>query len=416
MSDKKIYSLFEVSKSIEKTISKRYKSSFWLKTEMNKLNHYSHSGHCFPELVEKKDGIVITQMKSFLWKYDFTRINNQFMSVLKEPLKDGINILCLVEVNYDIKYGISLKILDIDPSYSLGELEKEKQLTISKLKSLDLFDKQKTINFPTLPKKIAIISVETSKGYADFIKILNENPNKYVFEHQLFPSILQGDKATKNIVSQLKKIQNQEINFDLVAIIRGGGGEVGLASFNDLNLCKEISSFKLPIITGIGHATNITVTEQVAYFNAITPTELASFLIQKYDLLHNKLSENLNRISLSYKQTIISNKENIESLINRTIQKSKLTLLLNDNKLEMFFIKLKNAIDNSIKKELTNLNIKELFIKHNNPERILKKGYSITTKEGKVIKNINLKKNDLIESLFNDKVIISKIEKIKYYE
>lgn len=416
MTEKKIYSLYEVSKSIEKTISNRYSSSFWLKTEMNKLNHYSHSGHCFPELVEKKEGVVITQMKSFLWKSDYYRINNKFISILKEPLKDGINILCLVEVNYDIKYGISLKIIDIDPSYSLGELEKEKQKTIYKLKSLNLFDKQKQITFPTLPKRIAIISVETSKGYADFIKILHQNPNNFVYEHQLFPSILQGEKATKSIVKQLKNIEKIANNFDLVAIIRGGGGEVGLASFNDFNLCKEISSFKLPIITGIGHATNITVTEQIANYNAITPTELASFLIQKYDDLFNILEKNIEKISLLVKQHILLNKEKIESLSNRTIQKSKLTLLLNENNLNLFTVKLKNSIDTSFQQEKTKLNIKELFIKHNNPIKVLKKGYTITTKNGEIIKNDNIHQNDIIESLFNDKIIISKIEKIKYHE
>ena len=187
MTNKKIYTLKEVSKSIEKTISKRYTSSFWLKTEMNKLNHYSHSGHCFPELVEKKDGVVITQMKSFLWKTDYLRINNQFKSILNQPLKDGINILCFVEINYDLKYGISLKILDIDPSFTLGELEKEKLQNIATLKSLNLFDKQKQIKFPALPKKIAIISVETSKGYADFVKIINGNKESFIFENKAFP-------------------------------------------------------------------------------------------------------------------------------------------------------------------------------------------------------------------------------------
>lgn len=379
---------------------------------MNKLNHYSHSGHCFPELVEKKDGIVITQMKSFLWKTDYLRINNQFKSLLNQPLKDGINILCFVEINYDLKYGISLKILDIDPSFTLGELEKEKLQNIATLKSLSLFDKQKQIKFPTLPKKIAIISVETSKGYADFVKIINGNKESFIFETKLFPSILQGEKATKNILRQLRNIEKSNKNFDLVAIIRGGGGEVGLASFNDLTLCKEIANFKLPVITGIGHATNTTITEQIAYFNAITPTELGNYLVYKFQKLMDVLNEKHQLIIDNSENIILTKKEIINRLINRLTQKSKLSLLLAENTIELFKVQLKNNSQNLIEFQKNRVKHKRVIIEHNDPHKILTRGYTITTKENKHIINSDIKRGDVIESLFNDKLIISKIEKI----
>lgn len=280
--DKTIFSLLEVTKSIQKTINDRYTSFFWVKAEMNKLNLYKHSGHCYPDLVEKKNGKVVAHVKATLWKDDFNRINKNFQHTLKEPLKDGIKILFQAKISFDPIHGLSLWIVDIDPSYTLGDLEREKQDTIKRLKEEGLFDKNKTANLSKLPQRIALISVETSKGYADFLKVLNTNPWNYKFFHFLFPSLLQGDNVVQSISTQLKKIRKVEHHFDVVAIIRGGGGDVGLSCYNDYRLAREIALFPLPVITGIGHATNETVVEMISFSNAITPTKLAEYLLQAF--------------------------------------------------------------------------------------------------------------------------------------
>ncbi|MEO0075571.1 MAG: exodeoxyribonuclease VII large subunit [candidate division WOR-3 bacterium] len=192
VNDKQVFSLLEVTKSIQKTLPDRYKSSFWVKAEMNKLNFYKQSGHCYPELVEKKDGKIIAQIKSHLWRDDFNRVNNNFQRILNEPLKDGIKILFLAKISFDPVHGLALWIIDIDSSYTLGDLEREKQETIKQLKEEGIFNKNKTLNLPLLPQRIAIISVETSKGYADFLKVIETNSWNYKFFHILFPSLLQG--------------------------------------------------------------------------------------------------------------------------------------------------------------------------------------------------------------------------------
>src|SRR5690606_37029713 len=131
--NKTIFTLSEVARSIQKTIADRYKSLYWIKAEMNKLNHYTHSGHCYPELVEKKEGKVISEMRSILWKTDYQRINQHFIKILREPLREGITILFQAGISYDPMYGLSLKIVDIDPTFVLGELEKEKRESILRL-------------------------------------------------------------------------------------------------------------------------------------------------------------------------------------------------------------------------------------------------------------------------------------------
>ena len=172
--NKPVFTLLQVTTSIQKTLAERYTSTFWVKAEMNKLNHYSHSGHSYPELLEKKEGKVLAQMKANLWATDYHRVNKKFLDVLKEPLKDGIKILFEASISFDPVYGLALRIHDIDPSYTLGDLEKEKALTLQRLVSEQLINRNKLLQLPLLPKRIAIISVDTSKGYADFIKVLQE--------------------------------------------------------------------------------------------------------------------------------------------------------------------------------------------------------------------------------------------------
>src|SRR5690606_3485466 len=222
--DKQVFSLYEVSRSVKKTLENRYQKSYWIKAEMNKLNYYSHSGHCYPELVEKKDGKVIAQTKSTLWSKDYQRINKSFLKLLQEPLKEGIKILFCAKIAFDHVYGFTLHISDIDPNFTLGDLEREKKETIAKLRKEAAFDTNKQLKFPLLPQRIAVISVETSKGYADFRKVLEMNNWNYKFFYHLFPSLLQGDRAADSMIRQLRKIAEVSDDFDVVAIIRGGGG------------------------------------------------------------------------------------------------------------------------------------------------------------------------------------------------
>ena len=430
--DRKVFTLLEVSKSVQKTISERYKSTFWVKAEMNKLNHYSHSGHCYPELIEKKDGKIIAQIRSNLWRDDYQNINNNFLKTLKEPLKDGIKILFLARLGFDPVYGISLQILDIDPSYTLGDLQKEKQNTIIQLQSEAIFSLNKTRELPLLPQRIAVISVATSKGFVDFAQVLDHNPWGYKFFHYLFPSILQGEKAVIGIISQLKRIERVCEHFDVVAIIRGGGGDVGLSCYNNYELSKAVALFPIPVITGIGHATNETVCEMVSYQNAITPTKIAEFLIQKFhnfsvplqkarDLIIDKSNRLISdektklqsevKLFRSVSETILQRNRNaIDQSTMVLVQqsqfmiKSNLTLMNGFNeqisKLSLLQIRqgailLKQWQDSlyiqsklRAKQEVLQLQNLEKNLKNLDPINILKRGFSITRINGKAVTDI----------------------------
>lgn len=454
INDKKVFSLLEVTRSIQKTLNERYKSSFWIKAEMNKLNHYSHSGHSYPELVEKKDGKVIAELKAILWKDDFIKINGTFLQVLKEPLKDGITILFSARITFDPAYGLSLRILDIDPWYSLGELEREKLETIDKLKKEQVYHLNKRLSLPLLPKRIAIISVETSKGYSDFMKIINGNLWEYSFFHMLFPSVLQGEKAALSIMYQLNRIEKLIHHFDAVAIIRGGGGDVGLTCYNNYELSKKIAMYPIPVLTGIGHSTNETVAELVAFKNAITPTELADFLVQQFhnfsvpvqeaeNLLIDKsrriLTEQKLKLSNSAKyfrsvtaSMLIKNRHNIHSAFKSIGQSAISRLKQNGQTIRQSAKDIERSCRQeflSARKDLTNqqsslvsktqslLKNKKLSIDNiekqvdiMSPARVLKRGYSITLVNGKALKNATgIKPGDAIHTILEDGTIDSKV-------
>lgn len=434
--DKTIFSLAEVARSIQRTLAERYKSSYWIKAEMNKLNHYSHSGHCYPELVEKKDGKVVAEMRAILWKGDYQRINQHFIEVAKEPLKNGITILFHASITYDPLYGLSLRIIDIDPAYSLGELEREKLESITRLKQEGIFFNNKQRPYPAVPKRLAIISVETSKGYADFLKIIDGNPWGYRFEKTLFPALLQGDKSIASILGQLKNIHNQYQQYDVVTIIRGGGGDVGLSSYNHYLLAATIAQFPIPVLTGIGHSTNETVSEMVAYQNAITPSELADFLIQQFhrfaapviqanDILVSKSAQllevqrqtlgNCVRYFRQGSTHLISHQR--QTLEHLAIQLKKNTATYVKQKQQELLVpkqRLRTASRTVLNTWQSDLSTTEKTVKLLDPQRVLDRGYSITRINGEVLKNTDsVREGDLVETFLASGALKSTVHEIK---
>lgn len=330
MTEKKIYTLSKVTKAIEKVISKYAGNSIWVKAEIVKLNYYKQSGHCYPDLVEKKDNKIIAELRGNIWSTNFEKINKKFKSILNEELGNNMTVVFFATVKYHSVYGLSLNITDIDPSYTLGELAKQKAETIKKLKEENVFNQNKQTKLPLVPKVLAIISVNTSKGYNDFVNVINNNPWNYKYQFLLFPALLQGERAVETIIKQLEKIYEYRSIFDAVAIIRGGGGDVGLSCYDDYKLSKKIATYPLPILTGIGHSTNETVSELVSYQSFITPTKIGEFFLQQYHNFSVPLKENTVTINNYYSMLIDEQKSNLKgsarlfnSLINRIFDNQK---------------------------------------------------------------------------------------------
>lgn len=436
INNKKVFSLLEVTNSIRKTIQERYQTYFWVKAEMNKLNHYSYSGHCYPELVEKNGGRVVAQIRASLWKEDFLRVNENFIRTLNEPLRDGITILFSASIQFDPVHGLSLRIVDIDPVFSLGELEREKLETLSKLKQEGIIAKNKTLTIEPVPKRIAVISVETSKGYSDFLNVLKNNSWGYSFFTHLFPALLQGDRSVDSIITQLKRVKKVKRHFDVVAIIRGGGGDVGLSSYNHYKLAREIAMFPIPVLTGIGHSTNETVAEMVAFRNAITPTELADFLIQKFhdfatpvqraaDIIRSesigicseerKLFANTIRYFRSVTDNLIlDNRHNLSKEVTSVVHNGKHFITARRQESFEVIRTLKRAASVQHHIWQNRLSSVEKSVSLMDPIHVLRRGYTITLVNGKSIQTASsLSNGDQLMTLTKDVEIHSTVTNVK---
>jgi len=405
-SEKQVFSLKQVVQSIQKTIEDRYSTYYWVKAEMHKMNRYP-SGHAFPELVQKEDGKIVAQITGTIWKQQLERINEAFVRVVKEPLQDGKTLLLQVKINFHPTFGLTLQILDIDPSYSLGELQREREETLRKLEQLHLINCNQSKVFPLLPKRIAIISGDSSKGLSDFYQVLQDNPNKYYFETSLFEAYVQGDLAVHSICSALENIKKQIDQFDIVVIVRGGGAEVGMTCYNHFELCQAIATFPIPVLTGIGHSTNLTVAEMVAYRNAITPTKLAEFLVltfREFDLEVQQMTHYIllesNRFLNMKQQSLIALANGIHQGVQKRVQHAKERFLsvqfqvqhqyrnqlsVHHQALQNQETRLKPQVLFYLDRETQKVNQIEEKVQFLDPIHVLKRGYSITRINGKAI-------------------------------
>lgn len=436
MPEKKVYSLSSLTQSIQNVIEAHCNKVVWIKAEIVRLNYYPKSGHCYPTLVEKKNGKVIAELRGNIWAGHFETINNKFKSVLKEELKDNITVVIQGCITYNPIHGLALNITDIDPEFTLGELAREKAETIARLKEQNIFGLNREKNLPLLPKTIAIISVETSKGYGDFINVIKNNPYGYCYHFLLFPAILQGERAVATIGEQLEKIKMYQEEFDAVAIIRGGGGEIGLSCFDSFTLAKKIATFPIPVLTGIGHSSNETVSEMVSFQSFITPTKIAEFLLQKFHDFALPLKENEQKLLNGSKILFRERKTNLletsrlfSSLTSTALSGARATLgnimFQLEKQGEKIIIEEKSSLEQAARILLTRaanplvdaqntLHFTEEKIRMLSPRNILKRGYSITRQNGKILRSTTgLDKELILETELYEGKIESRIENIK---
>jgi len=385
--DRPVYALSEITKSIESVFKKNYNRAYYIKAEILKLNYYPHSGHCYPELVEKEHGKIKAQLRGVIWSTQFRNINERFVAITGEPLKEDISILCLATIEFSAQHGLNLQIQDIEPTYTLGEMVRNKREVIEKLKKEQIFLQNKQKKLPLVPKKIAIISVETSKGYSDFMITLKQNNWHYQFQTTLFPSILQGEKALISMPYQLSQIAKRQQEFDCVVIVRGGGGDVGMSCYDDYELAAAVATFPLPVLTGIGHSTNETVTDMVAFANKITPTEVAYFLIQQFQNFSVQIENYRDKLAKQVKE-LLQEQDIYFSKIHQ-----QLMLLIGkynhqkEKEIQNLSQRFQSAAVQFLLKQQNALHQSQTKIELLHPENILKRGYSITMKDGRPVRN-----------------------------
>ena len=432
---KKVFTLLQLLQNVGRMVAKTYEHSYWIKAEITTINEYKYSGHCYPELVEKQNGKIVAQIRANIWANTYQKIKKNFETVVKEPLKEGMTVVLLGQLNFDPYHGFSINIQDIDPAYTLGDMMRERNAAIERLKKEGLFEKNKRLVLPVLPRRLAIISVMTSKGFQDFNNVLRDYQNRYKPFTRLFPALLQGDRAIESMMQAMANIRQYIHLFDAVLILRGGGSDVGLNAYDNYELAAAVATFPLPVITGIGHSTNETITEMVAWKNTITPTATAHFLMTKYSDFEKSYTETFNIIANTignkikqHRQKLNQNFQQLQNITKQKTQTAHHQLLFLEKNIKMrtsnvlkinersltsmtnLLFRIPSANIQNAHNKLDIITIKALAF---DPETSLKKGFSITKHNNHIITNLqNLKQGDAITTYLENGTINSIIKNI----
>jgi exodeoxyribonuclease VII large subunit len=440
--------LFELNQMVKETLSAFFKSQYWVIAEISELKENS-SGHCYLELIQKEEQQDYPKAKAraTIWAYTYRMLKPYFETTTGRPLSSGMKVLVSVEVVFHEVFGYSLNITDIEPGYTLGDIEQKRREAIEKLVAEGVFDMNKGLKLPLLPKRVAIISSPTAAGLQDFINQLLTNNNEYKVEHSLFAANMQGSGAEESIISALNRIYEDQNQFDLVVIIRGGGSQADLSCFDNYWLAAHVAQFPLPIITGIGHDKDISVVDLVAHTKLKTPTAVAEFILNKFFEADAIIMELKERLEITLEENISVQRQRFEKIftslapfILRATSNEKLFVERIHNKfvlnINQFLIYKETDIVKSIKSfelsalmQLSNSNNVILQAKQSlqnntsnyiervynqmdkfestnmslNPKYILKRGYSITLFNKKIIKDFKeVEKGYTIKTILNN--------------
>lgn len=393
--------LSQLNRLVSEAISISFPETYWLTAEISDVRENRSNGHCYLEFLEKNEltGNVIAKANGHIWRNTFQLLKPYFEQETKQAFASGLKVLVNVSVEFHELYGYGLTVLDIDPTYTIGDLQRKREQIIRQLEEEGVLTLNQELEFPVLPQRIAVISSPTAAGYEDFTEHLFHNNYGFVFYAKLFPAIMQGEQTESSIIRALDHIFVHKDFFDVVVIIRGGGATSDLSFFDSYLLAANCAQFPLPIITGIGHERDETVLDYVAHFRAKTPTAVAGLLVEKMSESTIQLSALQDSIISGSMQILNRAELNLQSVI-RSIPQASTTLLERQTaNLELYKIRLKYLVDNLLNQSEQQLKEKEAFLKMSSPEYILAKGYSITTINGRAVKDASeLSPGDVIQT------------------
>ena len=327
--EKEFVDLLELQHRLKQGVESLFPNRVWVKAEVSAIKARS-GGHCYLELSQSNQKGLVAKSSAIIWSSKYRFIAPYFESVTGTPLQEGLVILVKVQVNYSELYGMSLIIDDINPEFSLGEKEQERQRTIQRLQEEGLMGLQKGLELPLLPYRLAVISAEDAAGYRDFMRHIEENPYGFKFETVLFPALMQGADCPSSIIAALDAVLDdmqegakmdravqQYVGYDAVLILRGGGAKLDLACFDDYELAAVIAQYPIPVLTAIGHDQDFHVCDMVAHEYLKTPTALADYIVDIYAREDERISSFETRIRLALSNRLYREEALLDSLAAR---------------------------------------------------------------------------------------------------
>lgn len=426
--------LYELNSLVVELIDKVMPSSYWVEAEI--ADARESKGHLYLELIEKDEStnIPIARASAKCWRSSWLMIGPHFERVAGVKLRAGLQIMIQVHAQFHTQYGFSWIIDDINPEYTMGSMARKRNEIIAQLKSEGVFELQRELCLPLFAQRIAVISSASAAGYGDFCNQLQHNEYGFRFQMQLFQAFMQGEQVEQSIVAALNLISTKEDDFDCVVIIRGGGATADLSSFDTLVLAENVANFPLPVITGIGHERDESILDMVAHTRVKTPTAAAAFLIDhlaatlnrieqaqvsiqrmvEHRIQHEKLHLQQLSTHIPILFSMVKNRENarLDDYWHALLQRVMLHLQQSKMRVELLSNKVIPATTNKLMAEQHKLQLLEQRVDGVNPERMLRLGYSLTYKNGYVLRNVNeVKAGDEITTRLEGGIITSVVKK-----
>lgn len=449
------FTLYDLNNRIKQVLKRDFAEAVWITAEITEIQLNS-SGHCYLQLADKKeeDSNIVATARATIWAFVFRTLRPYFETVTGRSLSKGMKVLLNVEVVFHEVYGFSLNVKDIDPTYTVGDLERKKQEILLQLQEEGIMDMNRGLAFPALPKNIAVISSPTAAGWGDFRNQLEQNPYHYRFHIRLFPAVMQGEKTAESVIAALDRIYEYESLFDVVVIIRGGGSQTDLGCFDSYELASNVAQFPLPVIAGIGHERDETIVDRVAYMRVKTPTAAAAFLIEAFqeqekcledrkhrfrmgvrELMHQEAVRQLtgmSRLKRSVQALLAGEGTSLKILSHRVERATQLYMGTRQSGFEKLKDRLENRIvlllerqkdclhrlkegvgqkaGRMLEERQRRLEMVMTMVKYVDPNRVLKQGYSITRLNGKAVRDAALlKPGDCIETEMAQGKVSSKV-------
>lgn len=412
--------LYELNELVRETIEISMPDEYWVEAELSDVND---RGHCYMELIQKSPSskTPIAKARAVCWKARWQYVRSRFESVTGQPLHAGLKVLLKVKATFHEAFGFSYNISDIDPAFTLGDMARRRQEILRKLQEEGVLELQKELPIPLFAQRIAVISSETAAGYGDFCNQLHSNEYGFAFYPTLFPAVMQGEQVEESVISALNKINDRFENYDVVVIIRGGGATADMSGFDTFSLAENVANFPLPIITGIGHERDECVLDRVSNTRVKTPTAAAAFLIDHLARVYAHITESQDALLNFASRRMGQERMRLRHLSERIPDLFRLFQMRQESRLDLLMRNLTSKIQGRLESQKWQMDAREAKINMlvgrllesrrqqmrlleeklhlMDPQRMLKRGYSITLYKGCSVKDASsLKPGSEIET------------------
>lgn len=394
--------LSRLHKLVKHTIEQNMDFAYWVQAEIASL---SVRGHCYMELVEndERSNTPIAKARANCWASQWSYVSANFQAIAGTTLKVGMKVLLQVRPTFHESFGFAWNIINIDPTFTVGDMQRRREEILRKLKEEGIYGLQKELPFSPFAKNIAVISAENAAGYGDFCRQLHDNNSGFAFKTELFKAIMQGENVEQSVINALNRIFERQNEFDCVVIIRGGGATSDLSGFDSLPLAENVAQFPLPIITGIGHERDNSVLDYISYLRVKTPTAAADMLIENLNATLETLTTSQDRLSRTAQAIVQREQLRIQSFAERIPSLFSVISTKENNRLDLLYTRITNAISKNIDSSKHSLLLYEEKLRALDPTILLNRGYSMTFVNGKLLVSASqISEGDTLVTRFKD--------------